>query len=70
MTTRELVSGPGAPLRREERPDPDWVRGNCPCCEEVLVANVYYAGKPGYVIVWECWGSLAHPPTCDYRRIL
>jgi hypothetical protein len=69
MTTKELVSGNE---RRSERPDPNWVRGECPCCGEAVVSNAYYVSSKGgaYFIVWECWGSLAEPPVCDYRRVL
>lgn len=56
---------------RGDRPDPEWVRGVCPSCGEVVVSNCYHVGGRGYIIVWECWGSLQWPaPTCDYRRIL
>jgi hypothetical protein len=59
---------------RLERPDPDWVRGTCTVCGEQVVSNAYYStlpdGSRGYIIVWECWNSLAEPPVCDYRRVL
>ena len=55
---------------RKERPDPDWVRGRCPMCGEDVVSNCYYVGGKGYIIVWECWGSLGDTPDCDYRRVL
>jgi hypothetical protein len=57
---------------RVERPDPEWVRGICPCCGAVVVSNCYYVGGRGYVIVWECWLSLGEPAerTCAYRRVL
>jgi hypothetical protein len=55
---------------RTERPDPDWVRGRCPLCGEEVVSNCYYVGGKGYIIVWECWGSLGDAATCDYRRVL
>jgi hypothetical protein len=58
----------------QERPDPDWVRGTCAVCGEPVVSNCYYAtlpdGSRGYVLVWECWASLAEPPRCDYRKVL
>ena len=55
---------------RQERPEPDWVRGKCPRCGEALVSNCYYVAGRGYLILWECWASLADQPTCDYRRVL
>lgn len=58
------------PARREDRPDDDWIRGRCPVCESDVVANCYYVGGKGYVLLWECWESLTEEPTCDYRRVL
>lgn len=52
------------------RPGPEWVRGTCPQCGDLLVSNCYYTQGRGYLIVWECWGSLGRQPTCDYRRVL
>jgi len=65
---KTLVSG--QQRRREERPDAEWVRGQCPLCGEDLVANCYYVGGKGYLIAHECWSSLGDAPTCHYRRIL
>jgi hypothetical protein len=65
--SKTLVSGQD---RKQERPDPGWVVGSCPHCGEDVVSNAYYVGGKGYVIVWECWGSLGEEPTCDYRRVL
>jgi hypothetical protein len=62
--------GTQAAAARKERPDPDWVRGRCPMCGEEVVSNCYYVGGKGYIIVWECWASLAETATCDYRRVL
>ncbi len=60
-----------ATKRREERPEPEWVRSKCPMCGEVVVSNCYYVGKiKSYLIVWECWASLGDERTCDYRRVL
>lgn len=58
--------------RKMERPDPEWVRGECVICGEDLVSNAYYTGGRGYLIFIECWGSLGEPSqrTCDYRRCL
>ena len=66
------------PRRGEGRPDPQWVRGRCPECGDDLVSNLYYIGGKGYLLVWECWGSLgadgedrgAHEGRCRYRRVL
>jgi hypothetical protein len=55
---------------RADRPDQEWVRGRCPLCDEVTVSNAYWVEGRGYILVWECWGSMADPPTCDYRRVL
>lgn len=52
------------------RPDPKWVRGNCPECGDDLVSNMYYVGGKGYLLCWECWSSLGENPTCSYRRVL
>ena len=54
---------------RQERPDPEWVRGVCPRCGEALVSNSYYVAGNGYLVVWECWASEGSSP-CDYRRVL
>lgn len=62
-----LVSG--AAKRKAERPDPAWVRGECPVCGEEVVSNAYYVGGRGYLIVRECWASLGEEVTCDYRRV-
>lgn len=56
---------------REEKPDPEWVRGKCPMCGDLVVSNCYYVGSQGHLIVWECWESLTEEnPQCDYRRVL
>ncbi|MFN3649128.1 MAG: hypothetical protein ACK47B_06055 [Armatimonadota bacterium] len=59
-------------IRTEEqpRPEPEWVRGTCPRCGEELVSNAYYVSGNGYLVLWECWGSLGAEPTCDYRHVL
>ena len=59
-----------APRRREGRPDPEWVRGRCPECGDDLVSNLYYVGGRGYLLVWECWGSLGEDPQCRFRKVL
>jgi hypothetical protein len=56
--------------RRAERPEPEWVRAQCPCCGEDVVSNAYYVGGKGYLIVWECWNSQAGGSACDYRHVL
>jgi hypothetical protein len=77
-----IISGEHHPLGRptsphaEEgheslvRPEPEWVRGVCPECGEVLISNMYYLGGHGYLLVWECWASLGETPKCAYRRVL
>jgi hypothetical protein len=52
------------------RPDADWVRGVCPRCGQDLVSNCYYVAGRGYLVIWECWGTLGSSPSCDYRRVL
>jgi hypothetical protein len=58
----------------EERPGRHWIRGACKVCGGDVVSNFYFVtlkdGTRGYIIVWECRGSLAEHPTCDFRRIL
>lgn len=51
-------------------PDPSFIRGKCPKCGGDLVSNLYYIGGRGYVLRYECWGSLVDPTTCDYKRTL
>jgi len=59
------------PTRSDEgRPNPEWVRGRCPECGDELVSNLYYIGGRGYIIRWECWGSLQENPQCQYKRVL
>lgn len=53
----------------DARPDPDWVRGRCPECGEVLVSNAHYINGKGYIIVWECWRGL-QSGECAYKRVL
>ena len=57
-------------LGSEERPQPEWVRGRCPECGDDLVSNLYYIGGKGYLLTWECWGSLGKDPKCHYRKVL
>lgn len=52
------------------QPKPEWVRGVCPECGGPVVSNCYYVGGRGYVIVSECWYSLADAPSCNYRKAL
>lgn len=58
------------PTRKEERPDPQWVNGTCPCCGEDTVSNAYYVGGKGYLLFVECWASLGEQPTCSYRQVV
>ena len=51
-------------------PHPDYVRGQCPQCGDVLVSQVYYIGGRGYLVVWDCWASLGNAPCCTYRKVL
>ncbi len=51
-------------------PRPEWVRGECPQCGAAVVSNCYYVGGRGYLIVHECWASLADKPACTYRKVL
>ena len=53
-----------------DRPRPEWVRGVCPKCGDDLVANSFYVGGRGYLVVHECWSSLGETKTCDYRKVL
>ena len=53
-----------------DQPKPEWTRGTCPACGNPLVANAYYVGASGYLVLWECWQSPGDAPTCDYRKIL
>lgn len=62
------VIGPEHSPRKAERPNPEWVRGECPVCGEVCVSNAYYVGGRGYLLYVECWAGLGVSPTCDYRR--
>ena len=57
-------------VRTNDRPNPEYVRGKCPKCGEPLVSSCYYIEDRGYLIVWECWGSLRDEPSCAYRRVL
>ena len=52
------------------QPKPEWTRGICPRCGDQLVANSYYVGGKGYLIVHECWASLGETPSCTYRKVL
>lgn len=68
--TPEVQTVNAPTLTSEGRPDPQWVRGRCPECGDDLVSNMYYIGGRGYLIAWECWGSLGEDPACTYRRVL
>ena len=67
--TRIPVGETHSRVRKEDRPDPEWVRGVCPFCGSDVVSNCYYVGGKGYIILWECWEGLGEEPTCDYRRV-
>lgn len=51
----------------ERQPDAEWIRAFCPRCGLPVVSNAYYIGGRGYIVRWECWGSLAMAPSCDFR---
>ena len=72
QAAEEAINPSTTPCATEgDQPNPEWVRGTCPQCKvEPLVSNLYYVGGKGYLIRWECWGSLKESPTCDYRRVL
>ena len=53
-----------------DQPKPEWVRGVCPQCAGPVVANAYYVGGRGYLVVFECWHSLGENPTCGYRKVI
>ncbi len=53
-----------------DRPKPEWVRGICPQCGEPVVSNCYYVGGRGFLVVYECWASLAETATCVYRKVV
>ena len=53
-----------------DRPKEEWVRGICPECGDELVANCYYIGGSGYIVLHECWSSLSNNPTCNYKKVL
>jgi hypothetical protein len=53
----------------EPRPDPEWVRGRCPVCHEVLVSTCPYVDGKGYVLTWQCWRGI-QTGECSYRRVL
>jgi hypothetical protein len=63
--SRAVTVGEGKP----ERPNPEWRRGKCPACGDDIVFNCYRIDG-GYLACWECWGSLATVPTCNYRKVL
>lgn len=72
MTTETFIETNAAveSLDGFDRPKPEWVRGECPCCGEPLVSNCYYVGGQGYLVIWDCWASLGMNPTCTYRRVV
>ena len=64
-SVRQAYDGPAS-----GQPKPEWVRGVCPQCGGPVVSNCYYVGGKGFLVVWECWGSLAAAPTCSYKKVL
>lgn len=59
-----------APQTTMGQPNPEWIRGTCPLCANYLVSHLYYVAQKGYLVIWECWGTHAAPPTCDYKKVL
>lgn len=57
-------------LTPDGQPKPEWTRGTCPQCGQPVVANSYYIGGRGYLIVHECWHSLGENPACTFRKVL
>jgi hypothetical protein len=58
---------------REEylnHPPKEVVRGLCPMCGGEVIANLYYVQGKGYILMYECVGSLREEQVCDYRRVL
>ena len=70
MSQRIEITKPASATPRTERPDPAWIRGKCPQCDEVLVSHLHYVKGEGYFIRWECWASIGESPTCDYKKVL
>ena len=64
QSVRQAYDGPA-----DGQPWPEWVRGECPQCGGPVVANSYYVGGKGYIIVFECWAGLSEEPTCAYRKV-
>lgn len=65
LSVRQAYDGPASGL-----PKPEWVRDVCPDCGGDVIANCYYVGSLGFMVIWECWLSLLDRDLCDYRRIL
>lgn len=53
-----------------DRPSPEWVRGTCPQCGEMVVSNIFYVEGKGFMVALECWASFQANPTCTYRKLL
>lgn len=66
----DTITAPRRTGLRDERPDPQWIRGRCPECGDDLVSNLYYIGGKGYLLRWECWSSLGESPACGYYKVL
>ena len=66
---RTLITGI-LPIYEDEVPEEKFVRGRCPECGDYLVSNLYQTGQSGFLIRWECWGSLKRDPRCHYFHVL
>ena len=69
-TNADVLSVRQAYDGNSDRPRPEWVRGTCPMCGEVLVSNLYYVGDRGYIFEWQCWAGAQNSSACTYRRVL
>ncbi|MGI4790375.1 MAG: hypothetical protein ACRYFS_16170 [Janthinobacterium lividum] len=64
LSARQAYDGPATGM-----PKPEWVRGVCPDCSAPVVANSYYCGGRGFIVIHECWNSLPAEPTCTHRKV-
>jgi hypothetical protein len=44
----------------------EWLAGECPCCGELMVSNVYRLREGVYVRLAECWRRIDGSRACDY----
>lgn len=57
------------PEREDERPPSEIVRGRCPECGEVIVANMYWHADRGYLLRYECWEGLLPKGRCRFYAV-